>query len=101
MKRIISTFLSLALLLSLAVLPASAEESPRYSDTADHWAESSIERWSGYGVVQGDAGAFRPDAPLTRGELATIFANLLGLEDCLLYTSNTSLARYWFDSKER
>lgn len=81
MKRIISTFLSLALLLSLAVLPASAEESPRYSDTADHWAESSIERWSGYGVVQGDAGAFRPDAPLTRGELATIFANLLGLEE--------------------
>lgn len=50
-----------------------------YSDTENHWAKSSIERWSDYGIVQGSGGAFQPDGQLTCAQLATILSNLLKL----------------------
>lgn len=78
-RKILALTLSLALLAGLCV-PALAAES-RYSDTRGHWAEATIERWSGYGVVQGSGGAFNPDGTLTRAQLATILSNTLGLSD--------------------
>lgn len=84
MKKMISKFLamllSMALLCGLCVPPASAAES-RYRDIQGHWAEDAIERWSGYGVVGGYDGAFAPDAPITRGQMAVILANALGLSE--------------------
>ena len=44
-----------------------------FTDTDGHWAESSIERWSNYGVVEGMDGLFLPDGDLTRAQMAAIF----------------------------
>ena len=59
-------------------LVASAERDS-YSDTAGHWAEASIDRWSEYGIVEGNDGKFEPDTSITRGQMATILSNALGL----------------------
>ena len=61
---------------------ASPSPSPAFRDISGHWAEASISRWSGYGVVQGDQnGNFNPDQPITRGSMATVMVNLLGLSE--------------------
>lgn len=48
-----------------------------YSDTANHWAESQIEKWSDLGILKGYKGKFRPDAPITRGEMAVIIDRIM------------------------
>lgn len=79
-KRVLS--LALALVMVLSLLPTvSLAAGQKYDDTQGHWAESAIERWSGYKIVEGDDGHFRPDRSLTRGEMAKILANTLGLTD--------------------
>lgn len=78
--KILSLLLSAAILCGPCVPPARAAESP-YSDTQGHWAEAAIDRWSGYGVVQGYDGSFQPDASVTRAQMATILAEALGLTD--------------------
>jgi hypothetical protein len=75
-KRLLSILLTLCMLVSLA------SGAFAYSDTADHWGESAIDRWSGYGVVSGDGdGTFAPGRSLNRAEAAQIFVNLLGLTE--------------------
>lgn len=66
-----AALLALALSLALA-LPALA-----YDDTAGHWGAEAIDRWSGEEILQGYGGQFRPDAPITRGELAVILDRLM------------------------
>ena len=75
-RRVLSTII--ALLLVAALLPMSVLAAS-YTDTDGHWAESSIERWSDAGVVQGTGDAFAPDSDLTCAQLATILAKLLRL----------------------
>ncbi|WP_158098709.1 S-layer homology domain-containing protein [Flavonifractor sp. An112] len=65
------TLLAVVLALALTV-PALA-----YDDTAGHWGAEAIDRWSEEDVLQGYAGQFRPDAPITRGELAVILDRLM------------------------
>jgi hypothetical protein len=48
-----------------------------YKDIGGHWAESAIGKWSGYGVISGSQGLFRPDASITRGEMACILDNIM------------------------
>lgn len=87
-RKLLALALSFALTVSLAA-PALAVEgediavaAPKYGDTAGHWAEAAIDRWSGYGVVRGTPdGNFNPDAPITRGSLAQTIVNLLGLSE--------------------
>lgn len=68
-RRFLSLLLSLALLCGLCVPSAFAAEGG-FSDTKGHWAESSIERWSDYGIVQGSNGKFSPNDNLTRAQMA-------------------------------
>lgn len=77
-KRIICSALAAAMLLSAAVPAAGAA---RFPDSIGHWSESAIDRWSDYGVIVGANGQFSPDAPITRGEMASIIAGMLGLEE--------------------
>lgn len=80
MKKVLS--LTLAVLMVLSLLPMTAVAAgSQYDDVGEHWAESSIERWSEYKIVEGDKGHFRPNDSLTRGEMAKILANILGLTD--------------------
>lgn len=77
-RKALSLILAFAMAASLFTVGASAAE-PTYGDTAGHWAEASIERWSGYGIIQGSNGKFDPDGQLTCAQLATILARLLKL----------------------
>ena len=77
-RKALSLILAFAIAVSLFTVGASAAE-PTYGDTAGHWAEASIERWSGYGIIQGSNGKFDPDGQLTCAQLATILARLLKL----------------------
>ena len=69
----------LALCLTLTLLPAMSVAAGSYADTNGHWAESSIERWSDHGIIQGSNGEFDPNGQLTCAQLATILARLLKL----------------------
>ncbi len=87
-RKLLALALTFALTATIAV-PALAEDilsgssaAPKFNDTQGHWAEEIIDRWGGYGVVQGDQnGNFNPDQPITRGSMATVMVNLLGLSD--------------------
>ena len=77
-RKILSLILVFAMTVSLFTVGTGAVE-PTYGDTAGHWAESSIERWSGHGIIQGSNGLFDPNGQLTCAQLATILAKLLKL----------------------
>lgn len=49
-----------------------------YPDAQEHWAQAAIAEWSGYGVVQGyENGLFQPDAPVSRAEFAALIQNIV------------------------
>ena len=77
MKKALSIVIAMAMTLSLLTLGAAAKGT--YSDTQGTWAEAAIERWSGYGILQGADGKFSPDGTLTRAQMATILSRLLNL----------------------
>lgn len=74
-KKLLCVLLAAAMAASLLLAPAAA-----YADTEGHWAAGAIDRWSGEGVVQGADGLFRPDAPITRAELAVILDRLMAYQ---------------------
>lgn len=69
----------LALAMTISLLPTAAAAESGYRDTDGHWAETAIDRWSGYGIIQGNDGAFNPNGALTRAHMAAILTRLLGL----------------------
>ena len=95
-RRLLSLFVAFAMTISMVVVGAGAVE-PTYGDTAGHWAESSIERWSGHGIIQGSNGQFDPNGQLTCAQLATILAKLLKLPAAkdAGFTDNTADAWYY------
>ena len=100
-RKILSLILVFAMTVSLFTVGTGAVE-PTYGDTAGHWAESSIERWSAYGIIQGSNGLFDPNGQLTCAQLATILAKLLKLPAAkdAGFTDNTADAWY-FDAINR
>ena len=95
-RKILSLILAFAMTVSLLTVGTGAVE-PTYGDTAGHWAESSIERWSEYGIIQGSNGQFDPNGQLTCAQLATILAKLLKLPAAkdAGFTDNTADAWYY------
>lgn len=95
-RKILSLILVFAMTVSLLTVGTRAVE-PTYGDTAGHWAESSIERWSGHGIIQGSNGLFDPNGQLTCAQLATILAKLLKLPAAkdAGFTDNTADAWYY------
>ena len=44
-----------------------------FKDTSGHWAEESIKKMVANGLMNGyEDNTFKPDAPITRGEIAVI-----------------------------
>lgn len=95
-RKILSLILVFAMTVSLLTVGTGAVE-PTYGDTAGHWVESSIERWSAYGIIQGSNGQFDPNGQLTCAQLATILAKLLKLPAAkdAGFTDNTADAWYY------
>ena len=95
MKRKLLSLL-MALTMALSLVPVSALAAS-YGDTAGHWAQAAIERWSGYGIVTGDASGFRPNDNMTRAEAATVFSRLFSLTDATAKSTFTDVkAGDWY-----
>lgn len=80
-KRLLNLILSVCLLLTLLPATALADTGTpagiAYSDIANHWAAPQIEKWSNLGILRGYEGKFRPDAPITRGEMAVVIDRIM------------------------
>lgn len=69
----------LALIMIVSLLPFAAFAA-EFQDTDGHWAETSIDRWTELGLINGvSESQFSPDGNMTRAQVAQIFANLLKL----------------------
>ena len=79
MKRKLLSLL-MAVVMTISLLPAPALAAT-YQDTAGHWAEDAIDRWSGHGIIQGNGGKFNPGNALTRAHMAAILSRLLKLPE--------------------
>ena len=78
-KKMLSAIFSCCMMLLL--LPAVSLAAD-YQDTDGHWGEAAIDRWSGYGIVNGVGNnSFSPNNEMSRAEAAMVFANLLKLND--------------------
>lgn len=88
-KKALSLLLCVAMMASLVAVPVMAVEPEptkapisegTFTDTANHWCAEAIHRWAQYGIINGVGdGKFDPEGTLTRGALAIILSNLLGL----------------------
>ncbi|QOX65186.1 S-layer homology domain-containing protein [Anoxybacterium hadale] len=88
-KKRISVFLTVCLIMTmLPVFSFGAEASNQkgmlsgteLTDITGHWAAKAITRWVDFGIVKGDSRGFRPDAAITRAELAVILERLMGYQ---------------------
>jgi cell wall-associated NlpC family hydrolase len=85
--RLAPPLLALAATLALAAAPArAAAPSPSSS-----WAAAEIELASAHGIFDGAAARFRPDAPLTRGDLDQALARLTGRPASLAADDSTAV----------
>ncbi len=75
-KIVLSTTVGLCTLLLAGNTQAQAAGTV-FQDTNGHWAANAIERMSGYHIVNGYAGNFRPNDTITRGEMAVILTNVM------------------------
>ncbi len=77
--RLLRMLASGILTAAMAVTSVSAA----FTDTKDHWAAESIDRWSGeYSIIRGyDDGTFRPDNSITRGAFAGILDRFLKYQE--------------------
>ncbi|GGF80604.1 hypothetical protein GCM10010912_27180 [Paenibacillus albidus] len=84
------------LVLSLAVILMITSMSPAFAQTtgisgssvhaaaaqqskAGHWAEASIDRWTGNGIINGyEDGTFQPDRSITRAEFVNVLNKVFG-----------------------
>ncbi len=77
MKKNYSIIISLILGMICAInLPQSTLASS-FNDVSSHWAKDSIERIENFDIINGFNGDFRPNSPITRGELAVILDKVM------------------------
>lgn len=77
MKKNYSISISLILGMICAInLPQSTLASS-FNDVSSHWAKDSIERIENFDIINGFNGDFRPNSPITRGELAVILDKVM------------------------
>lgn len=76
-KRVLAWILTCAMLLTMLPLAGAVS----FRDTQGHWAQDVIDKWSGYGVIQGYDNNFEPDAPITRGDMAVIIDRIMDYQE--------------------
>ena len=88
-RKLLSLVLAFAMTAGLLTVGAGAA-GPAYGDTVGHWAEGSIGRWSGHGIIQGNNGAFAPNTPIARERAMVILGRAMGIEPI----ENPDLTKY-------
>lgn len=78
MRRSMSLLVAVLVMIMTVAAPVSAMT---FQDSQSHWAQAAIDKWSGYGVVQGSGGNFRPNDQITRAEFATMVNNIMQYTD--------------------
>jgi hypothetical protein len=72
-KRFISALLAVVMILTGFAPGAYNVSGATFSDTAGHWAEQYISKWTDAGVIVGFGdGTFRPDANVTKAEFSSV-----------------------------
>lgn len=59
------------------------------ADITGHWASPLFEKWYSQGVIQPEEGLYRPDEPITRGELADILVAIMKYQDNSYYSRSS------------
>ncbi len=80
MRSKVSIILSVLMIVSMFGNLTASAETNMYSDTAGHWAEKEIQKWSSLDILKGNNGAFDPDKNITRAEMAVIIDRLMKYE---------------------
>jgi methionine-rich copper-binding protein CopC len=79
--------------------PPAEQPKPEFKDMAGHWAEATVARLAGMGVINGyEDGTFRPGNKITRAEMAVIMARALELQpadDAVLSFADGSAIPEW------
>lgn len=88
-RKLLSLVLAFAMTAGLLTAGAGAA-GPAYGDTAGHWEEGSIGRWSEHSIVQGSNGAVAPNAPIARERAMVILGRAMGIEPI----ENHNLTKY-------
>ncbi len=107
MRKVIALFVTFAMVfgsLSMAFAATDDESAvaettsvkATFSDVAGHWGEGSINKWSGYGIISGYEGAFRPDAPITRAEMAVVLDKMMHYQTAAKNTFSDVPQDAWF-----
>lgn len=83
----------------LAALMLASGASAAFQDAQGHWAQASIERWNGYGVVTGGSdGNFYPNQSITRAQMAVILCALCGWQEKAENTFTDLADDAWYTS---
>lgn len=81
----------------LAALMLTGTASAAFADTQGHWAQASIDRWNGYGVVTGGTdGRFYPNQSITRGQMAAILCAVCGWREVAENTFTDLAGTEWY-----
>ncbi|MDP4109025.1 MAG: S-layer homology domain-containing protein [Bacillota bacterium] len=75
MKKLFAFIIAVSVMMTMATVSYAADVS--YTDIQGHWAEKAIVKWSSNGILQGYNGQFRPNDPISRGEMAVILDRVL------------------------
>ena len=89
---------AVGVLAAVMLLPTGVSAKGSYDDTAGHWAENTIEKWSvEYGILGGYGdGTFKPDNTITRGAFAGILCRFLGyMEEAPANTFSDTAGDFW------
>ena len=94
-KKLLSLILTAAILLSL--MPATVFAADTFSDTSGHWAADAIKTWTRHDVLSGyPNGEFKPNAPITRAELAAVLNRVMGYTKAADNTFTDVPAGEWY-----
>ncbi|NGQ95305.1 hypothetical protein G3578_09075 [Brevibacillus sp. SYP-B805] len=81
-RKLLLASLAVMLLLGTPAVEAEKETNANspFTDITDHWAQKEIEQlYAGGAIKDNGSGLFRPNDPITRGELAALFLRAKGI----------------------
>lgn len=96
-RKILAILTAAVLMVSMLTVGASAAGTG-LTDVAGHWGEEAIDRWYEADVIHGSNGKYQPNKNMSRGELATVMDDLLGLSETGA-NPFADLTGKWYDAR--